>query len=101
MAEFEYGITYLELKPAEFWKLTPAEFYEMAEGYYKRQIKRSNELITLAWNTAAMVRTPEFPELEDILAKDLEPVKKQTDEEMMAIARLLNAAFGGVEVVEG
>jgi hypothetical protein len=97
-AEFEFSITYLELKPFEFWELTPAEFYEMAEGYNKRHIKRSNELITLAWNTAALVRTKEMPELESILISDV--IKEaQTDDEMLSIVKMLNAAFGG-EVVE-
>lgn len=70
----------------------------MAEGYNKRHIKRSNELITLAWNTAALVRTKEMPELESILISDV--IKEaQTDEEMLSIVKMLNTAFGG-EVVE-
>jgi hypothetical protein len=70
----------------------------MAEGYNKRHIMRSNELITLAWNTAALVRTEEMPELESILISDV--VKEtQTDDEMLSIVKMLNAAFGG-EVVE-
>lgn len=70
----------------------------MAEGYNKRHIMRSNELIALAWNTAALVRTKEMPELENILISDV--IKEaQTDEEMLSIVKMLNAAFGG-EVVE-
>jgi hypothetical protein len=86
------------LKPAEFWELTPAEFYEMAEGHNKRRIMRTNELITLAWNTAAMLRIKEMPELKNILISDV--VKEsQTDDEMLSIVKMLNTAFGG-EVLE-
>lgn len=70
----------------------------MAEGYNKRHIMRSNELIALAWNAAALVRTKEMPELENILISDV--IKEaQTDEEMISIVKMLNTAFGG-EVVE-
>lgn len=71
----------------------------MAEGYNKRNLKRKNEFIELAWNTAYLSRVKEMPELKSILIKDFKPARQQTDEEMMAMARLLNAAFGGVEVV--
>lgn len=96
--EFEHGITYLELTPSEFWELTPAEFYAMAEGYSKRNLKRKNELTELAWSTAYLSRVKEMPELENILIKDLKPVKEQTDEDMLTVVKSLNAAFGG-EVV--
>lgn len=70
----------------------------MTEGYNKRHIKRTNELITLAWNTAALMRIEEMPELKNILISDV--VKEsQTDDEMLSIVKMLNAAFGG-EVVE-
>ena len=70
----------------------------MADGYNKRHIKRSNELITLAWNTAALIRTKEMPELKELLISEVEK-KSQTPEEMLTIVKMLNAAFGG-EVVE-
>lgn len=69
----------------------------MAEGYYKRHINRANELITLAWNTAAMVRVSDFPELKNILVSDI--IKpQQSDDVMLNIVKMLNTAFGG-EVV--
>jgi hypothetical protein len=70
----------------------------MAEGYNKRHIKRSNELITLAWHTAALIRTKEMPELKELLISEVEK-KSQTPEEMLTIVKMLNTAFGG-EVVE-
>lgn len=95
--EFEHGITYLELTPSEFWELTPAEFYAMADGFSKRQKQRTNELIYLAWNTAALTRIEKMPELKD-LYETVEPKKEQTDDDMLTVAKSLNAAFGG-EVV--
>lgn len=94
--EFEHGVTYLELTPSEFWELTPAEFYAMAEGFAKRKRNRNNELIYLAWNTAALTRVEKMPDLKDLY--EAEPKKEQTDEDMLAVVKSLNAAFGG-EVV--
>lgn len=70
----------------------------MAEGHNKRRIKRANELITLAWNTAALTRVKEMPELKDILVSDVVK-KQQSDDEMLNIVKMLNAAYGG-EVLE-
>lgn len=69
----------------------------MVEGYSKRKTNRTNELLYLAWHIAALSRVQKIPELESLYIKD-EKIHKQTDEDMMAMARVLNAAFGGVEV---
>jgi hypothetical protein len=70
----------------------------MAEGYNKRNIKHTNDLIALAWHTAALIRTKEMPELKELLISEVEK-KSQTPEEMLTIVKMLNTAFGG-EVVE-
>lgn len=69
----------------------------MAEGYKKRDIKRTNNLIFLAWHTALLFRIKEIPDLEDLYIKDIEK-KEQTDDEMLTVVKMLNAAYGG-EVV--
>lgn len=69
----------------------------MADGYGKRQTKRTNELIYLAWNAAALSRVKEMPKLEDLYVKD-KIARPQTDDEMFAMVQMLNAAYGG-EVV--
>lgn len=99
-AEFEIGVGELELKPSEFWGLTPAEFYYITEGFKRRQTRRLNELMYAAWHAAILPRQKEIPPLNSLLRNyDEEPKREQTTEEMMAMCRLLNAVFGG-EVIE-
>lgn len=62
-----------------------------------RIMKREYEdRIELAWWTAALSRQPKLPALASLT--NTEAPKAQSDEAMMAKARLLNAAFGGIEV---
>ena len=86
------------LKPDEFWKLTQAELLVMAEGYTKKKKQQAKEMIYLAWHVAALNRAKELPSLDSLL-RDSEPEKPQTDEQMMAMCKLMNAALGG-KVVE-
>jgi hypothetical protein len=88
------------LKPCEFWVLTFFELVKMAEGYVKCQKQHYNDLIYLAWHCEAFARTKKLPSLESIMQKtSVEQHKEQSDDEMLVMAKLLNAAFGG-EVVE-
>ena len=89
----------LELKPREFWVLTYAEFFAMAEGFKRRRIDRQNALIYHAWHCEAFARQKTLPELKNILQKSESTHRQQTEEEMIAICRMLNAAFGGDEVM--
>lgn len=57
-----------------------------------------NEIIYLAWHTEAFARQKTLPPLKSLL-QDEKPRHEQTDEEMMAMCKMLNAAFGG-EVVD-
>lgn len=86
--------------------MTYTELIAMSDGYARRQKGRYNELIYAAWHTAALTAAAmsgkKLPSLDSLLHKNEnqnKPRKQQTDEEMMAMARLLNAAFGG-EVIE-
>jgi hypothetical protein len=94
----------MKLKPDEFWRLTCAEFVEMYDGYVRRQKNRINELIYLAWHVEAFHRQPKaLPDLQSLMldvdeSRRVTP-KRMTDEQMMAMAKVLNAAFGG-EFVE-
>ena len=96
-AEFEIGVGELELKPSEFWQLTPAEFYYMLDGYKRNQKRHINEVLIGAWHTAALSRMEKMPSLNSLLYDD-EPKHEQTEDEMYAMCKMLNAAFGGVEV---
>lgn len=71
----------------------------MAEGYGRRHKQRMNELIFTAWHVEAFARQKKLPALKSLMQETHEkPKREQTDDEMMAICRMLNAAFGGMEV---
>ena len=91
----------LGLKPAEFWDMTYAEFVQMAEGYQRVQKNRYDELLYFAWHIEAFARQKTLPSLESLMRKidNKQQHRTQTDEEMLAMGKMLNAAFGG-EVVE-
>ena len=67
----------------------------MADGYIRLQKNKRNEQISLAWHTAALTRCDKMPSLESLLTKES---VKQSSPDMMAICKLLNAAYGGEEV---
>lgn len=88
------------MSPDDFWDLTYAEFYNICEAYKRKHTRHNNELISLAWYTATLSRKEKIPSLESILQnEDTNERRQQTDEEMMAMCKILNAAYGG-EVVE-
>lgn len=70
----------------------------MVDGYKRNQKRKINELLYLAWHVEAFARQKKLPKLDSII-DDERHSKVQTDEEMKAMAMMLNAAFGG-EVVE-
>jgi len=71
----------------------------MAEGRIRNQKRRMNEMIFLAWHIEALARQKRLPALSSLLKEDKANSRQQSDEEMMGMARLINAAFGG-EVIE-
>lgn len=80
--------------------MTPAELYIRIKIYEDQQQEKTKELLWKTWNTAALIRCDKMPELDEwmgIVDKDVKP-KQQTTEQMISMAKLLNAAFGG-EVV--
>nr|WP_276318556.1 phage tail assembly chaperone [Gudongella oleilytica] len=98
-AEFAIGVGELQLKPEEFWQLTYAELLTLADGRIKSQKRKMNEMLFLAWHIEALARQKKLPALSSLLKDDKTTGKQQSDEEMMNMAKLLNAAFGG-EVIE-
>ena len=98
--EFKLAVGELQLKPYEFWELTLAEFADIIDGYVRMQKRRTNELLYTAWHTAVLSRMKDIPSLKSILQDtETKPKHEQTGDEMLAMCKLLNAAFGG-EVVE-
>jgi len=76
----------------------------MAKGYVRRATLRRNELIYTAWHAEAFARSKVLPNLDSLIQFDYEDTPKvQTEEDMVAMVMLLNAAFGGevVEVTDG
>jgi len=71
----------------------------MREGHIERSRRAINESRYQSWHIAQWISKHNQPDLDAFLInnKPAKP-KQQTDEEMMARARLLNALFGGVEV---
>ena len=89
------------MKPDDFWLLSPYEFSLIVDGYIRRERKNANNLIALAWNSECFARTKKLPPLNDLLLKDEKEVvkeKPQTNDDMMTMCKLLNAAYGGKEV---
>lgn len=70
----------------------------MADAHHKKTRRQVNDNISLAWHTAALMRVEKMPELKSLLVPEEE--KHQTDEEMLEIAKLLNAAYGGEVVLQ-
>ena len=58
-----------------------------------------NEMIFLAWHIEALARQKRLPSLSSLLKEEKISGRRHSDEEMMSMARLLNAAFAG-EVIE-
>jgi chloramphenicol 3-O-phosphotransferase len=88
------------LKPWEFWKMTPSEYIEYGKAYARRQKEHIDELLWVTWHTAALIRSKQMPDYKD-WAKVGEQKKHQTTDEMIAQARMLNALFGGEEIIDG
>jgi len=71
----------------------------MADGRIRNQKRKMNELVFLAWHTEALARQKRLPALSSLIKDEKPTGRQQSDEEMMNMAKLLNAAFGG-EVIE-
>lgn len=89
--------------PSAFYDLTRAEFIMMRDGYVERKRRDINEARHQAWHTAHWILHRDAPELEKYLITDKrndapkeEP--RQTNEQILARVKLLNAMLGGTEV---
>jgi hypothetical protein len=87
----------MKIAPTEFWLMTIAEFVELTDDHKKQMLSQRNDLIYTAWHVAAFMRAKPLPDLKDVLITEA-PAKHQTDDQMLAKARVLNMLFGGVEV---
>lgn len=81
-----------------FWSLTYAEFVAEYDGWVGRTKEKYKEMLWSAWHVAALSRQRKLPDLKTLLRDDDKRTEPQSAEQMMAMARILNAAFGGEEV---
>lgn len=87
------------VRPTDFWDLTFAEIAVMYKGRARTRKYNENLLLATAWHIGRFAQwdIKRYPKLESILIKDTP--KQQTGDQMLEIAKIINAAVGG-EVVE-
>lgn len=74
--------------------MTPHELNLHIESYNKRMSADSEERLINAYLNAYWHRVKRMPSLKDVLKKTKQPAA-QTPEQMLAMVKNLNAAFGG------
>jgi hypothetical protein len=88
------------ITPDEFYYMTPFELSCFVDAFNIRQDEKRQELIVLAYTTAALARTEKMPSLQSLLETEERPQQNisLTDEDILTEIRRMNAAAGGVEV---
>jgi hypothetical protein len=66
----------------------------MTTAAQRRREAQHNDLVWLAWNTAALHRTPRLPPLPTLMIRRRDG-RRQTWRDQMDIARMLTLAHGG------
>lgn len=84
------------LSLAEYNEITPYELNLYIQSYNERMSLEHKERLSAAYLTAYWGRVKKMPDLKKILGED--KPKDQSAEQMLAVVRQLNAAFGGKEV---
>ena len=66
-------------------------------GHREAAVRAHNANAWLAWHVEALARQKKLPSLERLMLRSAEHVveKRQTPEQMLAIARMLTLAMGG------
>lgn len=86
------------MMPDKFWRLTYNELRDIVKGHRHRTTEEINKIIIGAWKTAYFTRVPTLDPMESYLIPEETKPPIQTDDDIMARCRLLNAALGGKEV---
>lgn len=84
-------VSRLGVSPIDFWRLTPAEIFALADAYADLAEHQENGRITQAWMGAALERSKRLPKLERLLAVPAKPAKSK--EQLQAEWEELNAKF--------
>lgn len=80
-----------EIKPSDFWDMTPLELTVSVEAFVETHSERFKEAVTVAYMNAAWQRSKKMPGLKGVLRKidgntSKGKRKVQTAEEMYAVA---------------
>ena len=71
----------------------------MVDGYLRLERNKHNNIMSLAWHSAAFERMERMPKLNDLLIKEEAVITTpQSTETMIATCKMLNAAYGGSEI---
>ena len=82
------------LDPAQFWGQTPASYRTHMAGVEARLRREATQARALAWHSAALARTAKLPDFRQYVTGA--PKRRQSVDEMYAIARGMTAFFEGV-----
>lgn len=75
--------------------MTPRELTALINGAVARAEASRDQAVWLAWHVASLSRAKRIPKLKQLLSRKKRKRQPQTWREQLAIAHLLNAAFGG------
>lgn len=84
-------------KPSEFWEMTQAELIIASRVHNDKQKEKTKELRYLPYMISYLLRIETLPDYDEWM--EVKEKKTQTDDDMVTMARLLNALYGGEEVV--
>lgn len=83
------------MPPDLFWRSTPRMLRVMATAAQRRREDEHNELVWLAFNTAALQRSRRLTSQDMRRLLIRHDRKRQTPEQMRDIARMITLAHGG------
>ncbi len=68
-----------------FWRVSPRQINAIVSGANDRLLHQHNELVWLAWHTAALIRAKKMPKLEKLMAKNASHKRRSWQEDMAAM----------------
>ncbi|GAB6171990.1 hypothetical protein JCM15765_14680 [Paradesulfitobacterium aromaticivorans] len=83
----------LNLKPGEFWTMSPGEFNDLINGYLWRKELDENRLVQQAWLIAQLQRAKRVPKLDKLLRKPKPKEKKLSKQELLDEWKALQSEF--------
>lgn len=78
----KYAVAILNIKPAEFWELTLAEFNVMMDSYeWRTRQERIRNAEHALWSMLPHVKADKMPSIEQMLGEDKEGKEKEVTTE--------------------